>query len=217
MALGPHQRQLLERARANAGIVSPLPRGKQEVRAARALLRRGLLIETKSQRGVLEWRVDREGEVWALAISAAGREAIGWDEPLLPTRYRGPDGAAYFHDESLTDDDPAFAAYANSSDLPECPEDADDCQGFQEQSVAYAPQISNPALLFLVSLRPDIPWQQDGVLMNFGDDDNPQADTVVTWSQMEVTVTHMMAFGMALNTSAYKPAVSSEVVAIAST
>jgi hypothetical protein len=86
MALGPYQRRILERARENAGLIVPLPRGKKEVRAARALLRRGLLIETKSQRGVLEWRVDRKGEVWALGISTAGRKAIAWNEPLLPDR-----------------------------------------------------------------------------------------------------------------------------------
>jgi len=44
------------------------------------------LIEVRSQPGVLEWRVDREGEVWALSISDAGRAAIGWNEPLLPDR-----------------------------------------------------------------------------------------------------------------------------------
>jgi hypothetical protein len=86
MALGPFQRQLLERARANAGIVTPLPRGRREVRAARALLRRGYLIEARSQPGVLEWRIDREGQVWCLGISTAGRQEIGWDEPLLHDR-----------------------------------------------------------------------------------------------------------------------------------
>jgi hypothetical protein len=86
MALGPHQRRLLDRARANAGIVTPLPRGRKEVRAARALLRRGYLIEARSQPGVLEWRVDREGQVWYLGISVAGRHEIGWNERLLPTR-----------------------------------------------------------------------------------------------------------------------------------
>jgi len=86
MALGPFQRRILERARENAGLIVPLPRGRKEVRAARALLRRGLLIETRSQPGVLEWRVDRKGDVWALGISQAGRVAIAWNEPLLPDR-----------------------------------------------------------------------------------------------------------------------------------
>jgi hypothetical protein len=86
MALGPFQRRILGRARENAGLIVPLPRGKKEVRAARGLLRRGLLIETRSQPGVLEWRIDRKGKVWALGISQAGRHAIGWNEPLLPDR-----------------------------------------------------------------------------------------------------------------------------------
>jgi hypothetical protein len=83
MAIGPYQRKILDTAVANAGIVSPLPRGRKEVRAARALLRRGYLIEARSQPGVLEWRVDREGQVWCLGISDAGRRAIGWTPPRV--------------------------------------------------------------------------------------------------------------------------------------
>lgn len=86
MALGPYQRRLLERARENAGLIVPLPRDAKERRAARALLRRGLLIETRSQPGVLEWRHDGEN-VWALGLSAAGMRAIGWEpEPLNRSR-----------------------------------------------------------------------------------------------------------------------------------
>jgi hypothetical protein len=83
--LSDTQREILGRAVPNAGLIIPLPRNAKERRAARALLRRGLLIETRSQRGVLEWRRDGEN-VWALGISTAGREAIDWNEPLLPDR-----------------------------------------------------------------------------------------------------------------------------------
>jgi hypothetical protein len=76
--LSATQREILQRAIPNAGLIIPLPRNAKERRAARALLKRGFLIETKSQRGALEWRVDRQGEVWALGLSAAGMRAIGW-------------------------------------------------------------------------------------------------------------------------------------------
>jgi hypothetical protein len=79
-------RRLLERARGNAGLIVPLPRSAREIGAAQTLLRHGLLIEARSQPGVLEWRTDREGQVWCLGISDTGRQAIGWNEPLLPTR-----------------------------------------------------------------------------------------------------------------------------------
>lgn len=88
IALGPYQRRILETAVANAGIVTPLPRGVKEVRAAKALLRRGLLIKGRSQPGVLEWRIDEEGQVWCLGISDAGRRAIGWTPPPIPEASR---------------------------------------------------------------------------------------------------------------------------------
>lgn len=83
--LSAAQRSLLDRARQNAGLISPPPRGS-ELLTAKSLLRRGLLIETRTQPHSFEWRRDGEGQCWALGISAAGRQAIGWDEPLLPTR-----------------------------------------------------------------------------------------------------------------------------------
>ena len=82
--LSDTQREILRRAVPNAGLIIPLPRNGKERGARRALLRRGLLIETRSQPGVLEWRYDQEGTCWALGISTTGREAIGRDEPLLP-------------------------------------------------------------------------------------------------------------------------------------
>ncbi len=43
--------------------------------------------------------------------------------------YLGPDGGAYFYDEDIPDGDPSLAAMG-TADLPTCPIDADDCQGF---------------------------------------------------------------------------------------
>jgi hypothetical protein len=79
------QRSLLERATRNAGLIAPAPRGN-ELRTARSLLERGLLLECRTQPHVLEWRRNADGQPWALGISDKGREAIGWNEPLLPTR-----------------------------------------------------------------------------------------------------------------------------------
>jgi hypothetical protein len=83
--LSKKQRSLLERATRNAGLIAPAPRGN-ELRTAKSLLDRGLLLETRTQPHVLEWRRDQEGRCWALGISTTGRQAIGWDEPLLPSR-----------------------------------------------------------------------------------------------------------------------------------
>jgi hypothetical protein len=83
--LSKPQRSLLERATRNAGLIAPAPRGN-ELRTAKSLLDRGLLLECRTQPHTLEWRRDREGQPWCLGISDKGREAIGWDEPLLPDR-----------------------------------------------------------------------------------------------------------------------------------
>jgi hypothetical protein len=83
--LSAPQRSLLERATRNAGLIAPAPRGN-ELRTAKSLLDRWLLLECRTQPHTLEWRRDREGQAWALGISEAGRAAIGWDEPLLPDR-----------------------------------------------------------------------------------------------------------------------------------
>jgi hypothetical protein len=83
--LSVKQRSLLERARRNAGLIAPAPRGN-ELRTAKSLLDRGLLLECRTQPHVLEWRRDAEGQPWCLGISDAGRQAIGWNEPLLPSR-----------------------------------------------------------------------------------------------------------------------------------
>jgi hypothetical protein len=84
--LSATQREILQRAVPNAGLVIPLPRGEKERRAARALLKRGFLIETRSQPGVLEWRRDG-ADVWALGLSPAGQRAIGWaPEQRNPSR-----------------------------------------------------------------------------------------------------------------------------------
>jgi len=79
------QRAFLDRARRNAGLISPPPRGN-ELRTAKSLLTRGYLLEVRTQPLTLEWRRDANGQAWALGISDKGREAIGWNEPLLPDR-----------------------------------------------------------------------------------------------------------------------------------
>jgi hypothetical protein len=83
--LSEAQRSLLERARRNAGLISPPPRGS-ELRTAKSLIDRGLLLETLTQPHSLEYRRDHDGQCWALGISTTGRKAIGWTEPLLPDR-----------------------------------------------------------------------------------------------------------------------------------
>jgi hypothetical protein len=66
-------------------LIAPAPRGN-ELRTAKSLLDRGLLLECRTQPHVLEWRRDPAGQPWCLGISDAGRQAIGWNEPLLPSR-----------------------------------------------------------------------------------------------------------------------------------
>ena len=83
--LSAAQRSLLGRAPRNAGLIAPAPRGN-ELRTAKSLLDRGLLLECRTQPHVLEWRRDPAGQPWCLGISDAGRQAIGWNEPLLPDR-----------------------------------------------------------------------------------------------------------------------------------
>ena len=106
--------------------------------------------------------------------------------------YLDPQGDAFFYDEPEPPTDPAYAAYADDGTLPTCPEDSDDCQGLT-QAYAAAPQSAPgvDSLQYLASIRPDIPWQQDGLI--FTSDDGGQ--TLVAYSDLEVTVNHYFPFG----------------------
>jgi hypothetical protein len=111
--------------------------------------------------------------------------------------YLGPGGDVFFYDEPEQPTDPAYAAYANDGTLPACPEESDDCQGLDSQ-VQIASQQQDygraSALQFLLSVRPDIGWQDDGIFGAEADDpDNPKLDP---YNQLEVAVIHPLPFGM---------------------
>lgn len=53
--------------------------------------------------------------------------------------YRGPGGDIFFYDEEVPADDSAIASIANLDALPECPADADDCQGFATEGQPMGP------------------------------------------------------------------------------
>jgi hypothetical protein len=75
MPIGKAQRRLLESALAHDGLIVPPPRSAPAVRAARALLRAGLVREVPTAPGELAWRRDEEGQSWALVVTRAGRAA----------------------------------------------------------------------------------------------------------------------------------------------
>jgi hypothetical protein len=112
--------------------------------------------------------------------------------------YVGSDGGTFFYDEVVPDGDPSLNLAAANS-LPTCPEDSDDCQGFNDPvpNTAQQPTLVNNtpesnALQFLVSLRSDIPWQNEGITFDFENGNGPQ---VVPYSNLEVTVNHYFPFG----------------------
>jgi hypothetical protein len=105
--------------------------------------------------------------------------------------YLGPGGAAFFYDEPIPDGDPSVAAIAPDS-LPTCPQDADDCQGFNDPVAASAAVDPKAlALQFLVSLMPNSGWQESGLLFVSDDGD----ETVVPYDGLEVQVNHYLPFG----------------------
>ena len=63
--------------------------------------------------------------------------------------YLGPGGVVFFYDETLPDDEPALVGTPPDS-LPTCPEDADDCQGFNDPASGPA-QIDPRSAALLVS------------------------------------------------------------------
>lgn len=78
--------------------------------------------------------------------------------------YLGPGGAAFFYDEEVADSDPALAAVAAAS-LPTCPEDADDCQGFNDPVAAQqAGGTAGGALQLLQSLGADCTFEPNQVV-----------------------------------------------------
>jgi hypothetical protein len=110
--------------------------------------------------------------------------------------YLGPEGDVFFYDDPEPPTDPAYAADASDGALPTCPEDSDDCQGLNSQA-QVAPQQQDSsrasALQFLLSVRPDIGWQDDGILDSADYPDNPQLEL---YSQFEVAVIHYFPFGV---------------------
>lgn len=70
------QRRLLSSALQCDGLVIVPPRSARAARAARALLRAGLVREVPTAPGELAWRRDAEGQSWALVVTRAGRAAI---------------------------------------------------------------------------------------------------------------------------------------------
>jgi hypothetical protein len=87
--------------------------------------------------------------------------------------YRGPNGDIFFYDEEVPPDDAAVANIANVDELPQCPEDSDDCQGFSESGVAAVSNVAAmpsqaiaraQALSFLQSIQRELEcsFQEDG-------------------------------------------------------
>jgi hypothetical protein len=110
--------------------------------------------------------------------------------------YLGPGGEAFFYDEPIAEADPAFALYANVALLPTCPEDSDNCQGLGEQAqLSPEQQKRADALQVLVSLNPDLPWQDEGMMFISGTEDNP-AQMLIPYNKLEVSVSHVLPFGM---------------------
>ena len=84
--------------------------------------------------------------------------------------YLGPGGEAFFYDEAI-DGDPSLAE-VNVSSLATCPEDSDDCQGLAEDQSSDQPLDPRAeALQYLMSIRPDITWLEDGLELTGDDDD----------------------------------------------
>jgi hypothetical protein len=75
--LSDTQRRLLSSGLQHDGLVVPPPRTAKAARAARALLRAGLVREIPTAPGELAWRRDEEGQSLALVITRAGRAATG--------------------------------------------------------------------------------------------------------------------------------------------
>jgi hypothetical protein len=102
--------------------------------------------------------------------------------------YRGPNGDIFFYDEEVPPNDAAVASIANVDQLPECPEDADDCQGFDDNNAA--PQTvavisgRTRAFEFLSTLR-GVGFREDGIV---SETDDEGQETIEPYSGWRMTV-----------------------------
>ncbi len=102
--------------------------------------------------------------------------------------YIGPAGAIFFYDEALPENDASYTLDENA--IPSCPEDSDDCQGLDQSYETGAVDPKAEALQFLMSLMPNVAWEQDGLMIS-GDQD----DVLVAYGDLEVAVNHYFPFG----------------------
>lgn len=71
------------------GAILPLPKSLKRAKPAVAkllagLLKRGLVAEHPAKADALAWREGRDGQRFALALTPAGRKAVGAEEPDRP-------------------------------------------------------------------------------------------------------------------------------------
>jgi hypothetical protein len=90
--------------------------------------------------------------------------------------YIGPDAGVYFYDEAVPDDDPSLAG-VDPNALATCPEDSDDCEGF-DQSYETASGQDNAAaraqaFQLLLSQVGGLVWEDGGLNITTGPDQGP--------------------------------------------
>lgn len=98
--------------------------------------------------------------------------------------YIGPADAIFFYDESLSENDPTMYG-ANVAELPTCPADSDDCQGFNDSAAMDGPDPGAlaSALQLVQSYAKDCTFNENGAQNN---DENFQ--DLVSYSNLSIRV-----------------------------
>lgn len=87
--------------------------------------------------------------------------------------YIGPDGGVYFYDDTVPDDDPSLAG-VDPDALGTCPQDSDDCQGFNDPMLAQGDAAARAqAFQLLLSQVGGIVWEDAGLNITTTPDQDP--------------------------------------------
>jgi hypothetical protein len=113
--------------------------------------------------------------------------------------YIGPDAGVYFYDEAVADDDPSLAG-VDPNALATCPEDSDNCEGFDQSYATVSAQddaaARAQAFQLLLTQVGGIVWGDAGLNVTTGPD---QGSVFVPYPQWHIKLENVkLAIGLGL-------------------